>query len=93
MFLHLGDDMVVPLRDVIAITDLKSGKSGINKEFLNKMQAEKRVIDISEENAKSFIITNKLVYLSAISSLTLHKRAENFIVSNSIMHVSVNSSS
>ena len=26
MFLHLGADIVVPLRDVIAITDFKSGK-------------------------------------------------------------------
>lgn len=87
MFLHLGADVVVPLRDVIAITDLKSGKSGINQEFLNKMQDEKKVIDISGKNAKSFIITSKIVYLSAISSLTLHKRAENFIVSNSVLHV------
>ena len=87
MFLHLGADMVVPLRDVIAITDLKSAKSGINKEFLNKMQDEKKIIDISENNAKSFVITNKKVYLSAISSLTLHKRADNFIISNYVLPV------
>ena len=86
MFLHLGADMVVPLRDVIAITDLKSGKSGINKVFLEKMHDEKKIIDISEDNANSFIITSQKVYLSAISSLTLHKRAENFIISNSILH-------
>ena len=87
MFLHLGADMVVPLSDVIAITDLTSGKSGINQEFLNKMQDKKKIIDISEENAKSFIITSKIVYLSAISSLTLKKRANNFIVSNVVLDV------
>lgn len=87
MFLHLGADMVVPLRDVIAITDLNSGKLGINKAFLDKMKDEKKIIDVSEKNAKSFIITNKLVYISAISSLTLKKRANNFIVSNSLLHV------
>ena len=87
MFLHLGADMVVPLRDVIAITDLKSGKSSVNKEFLDKMHDEKKVIDVSEKNPKSFIITKKVVYLSAISSLTLKKRANNFIVSSSIIHV------
>lgn len=85
MFLHLGADMVVPLRDVITITDLKSGKSSINKEFLDRMQDEKKVIDVSEKNAKSFIVTKKLVYLSAISSLTLKKRANSFIVSNPII--------
>lgn len=82
MFLHLGADIVVPLRDVIAITDFKSGKSGINKEFLAKMQDEKKIIDISEKDGKSFIITNKIVYLSAISSLTLKKRANHFRMSN-----------
>lgn len=87
MFLHLGADMVVPLRDVITITDFKSGKLSINKEFLEKMQDEKKVIDVSEKNTKSFIVTKNLVYLSAISSLTLKKRASSFIVSNSIIRV------
>lgn len=85
MFLHLGADMVVPLRDVITITDFKSGKSSINKEFLARMKDEKKVIDVSEKNTKSFIVTKQMVYLSAISSLTLKKRASNFIISNSIM--------
>lgn len=84
MFLHLGADTVVPLRDVIAITDLKSGKLGINKSFLDKMQDEKKIIDVSEKKSKSFIITDKIVYISAISSLTLKKRASHFIVSNSL---------
>jgi len=82
MFLHLGADTVIPLRDVIAINDLKPGKSGINKEFIKKMQDEKKVIDISEKKAKSFILTKDRVYLSAISSLTLKKRASHFIDSN-----------
>ena len=80
MFLHLGADLVVPLRDVIAITDLKAGKSNINKEFLSKLQEEKKVIDVSDKAAKSFIITTKFIYLSAISSMTLKKRANNFLV-------------
>ena len=87
MFLHLGADTVVPLRDVIAITDLKSGKLGINKAFLDKMQDEKKIIDVSEKKAKSFIITGKAVYISAISSLTLKKRASSFIVYNFLSHI------
>ncbi len=87
MFLHLGADIVVPLRDVIAITDFKSGKSGINKEFLKKMQDDKKIVDISENSGKSFIITDEKIYLSAISSLTLKKRASNFIKENSLIGV------
>jgi hypothetical protein len=76
MFLHLGADTVVPLRDVIAITDLKSIKSGINDEFLKVMNEESLITDVSEGNAKSFVVTDRMVYLSAISSSTLKKRAK-----------------
>lgn len=84
MFLHLGADMVVPLRDVISITDLKSAQAGVNSEFLKKMRDEKRILDISENDPKSFIITTNKVYLSAISSLTLKKRAGHFQIYENI---------
>ena len=75
MFLHLGADTVIPLKEVIAIADLKETKGSINKEFLTTMHEEQMIVDISGKNPKSFIITDKVVYLSAISSLTLKKRA------------------
>lgn len=75
MFLHLGADTVITIRDVISITYIKKSKSNINKEFLSNAYKNKKVIDISENNPKSFIVTNSGVYLSAISSLTLKKRA------------------
>lgn len=77
MYLHLGSDTVVPLRDVIAITDLKNVRSGINEEFLKTMREENMIVDVSEGSAKSFVITDKVVYMSAISSVTLKKRAGN----------------
>jgi hypothetical protein len=76
MFLHLGSDRVIPLKNIIAITDMKIVKSGINQNFIQLKRDEKVVEDISEGNGKSFIITDKKVYLSAISTLTLKKRAE-----------------
>jgi len=76
MFLHLGSDKVVPLKNIIAITDMKILKSGINQNFIKIKRSEKVVEDISEDNAKSFIIADNKVYLSAISTLTLKKRAE-----------------
>lgn len=77
MFLHLGADVVIPLKNVIAITEMKSGESAINNLFLQKMRQEKKTIDIAEDNPQSFIITDNGIYLSAISSLTLKKRASN----------------
>ena len=76
MFLHLGSDSVVPLKNIVAITDMKIVKSGINQEFIKLKCNDKLVEDISEGNAKSFIITDNKVCLSAISTLTLKKRAE-----------------
>lgn len=79
MFLHLGADLVVPLRDVIGIHDLKAANSKVNNEFIRLMKNSKKVIDISDNSPKSFIITDHRVYLSPISSITLKKRASNMI--------------
>lgn len=78
MFLHLGADTVIPLRDVIAITDIKAVRSGINDDFLRVMREENLIDDISDGNAKSFVVTDKRVFLSTISAATLKKRA-NFL--------------
>ena len=75
MFLHLGADTVIPLRDVVAITDIKGTRLGINGEFLRVMHEEHLIEDISDGNAKSFVVTDKRVFLSAISAATLKKRA------------------
>ena len=76
MFLHLGADTVILLRDVITITDFKTIRSSINDDFLRVMTEENLVDDISDGNAKSFIVTDKKVFLSAISATTLKKRAQ-----------------
>lgn len=77
MFLHLGADTVIPLKNLIAIFDLKSDRIDVsNRKFIEKKMAEKQLIDVSNGNAKSFIVTNQEIYLSGISSLTLKKRSE-----------------
>lgn len=75
MFLHLGADTAIPLRNVIAIFDLKISSSTATEQYLKKIRSMNKVIDISDNSAKSFIITDQIVYLSAISSQTLKKRA------------------
>lgn len=75
MFLHLGADTVIPLRSVIAILDLKITGSAITDQFMKNVKSMNKVIDISDNSAKSFIVTDQNIYLSAISSQTLKKRA------------------
>ncbi len=77
MFLHLGSDTVVALEDVISINDYKLSRSVINRDFIQQMKDTNSIIDISGNQPKSFIVTKYKVYLSAISSMTLRKRADN----------------
>lgn len=80
MFLHLGEDVVVRVKDIIAIMDMENTTiSKITKEFLTVAEEEGFIISISEELPKSFIITEidkkSKIYISPISSVTLLKRA------------------
>ena len=75
MFLHLGADTIIPLKTVILISDRKDVESVINNEFLQTMTEEGLIVDVSCGNPKSFVVADDKVYLSAISSSTLKKRA------------------
>lgn len=79
MFLHLGNDIVVQLNDIIAIMDMETTTvSKITREFLTIAEEEGFIINISEGLPKSYVITevNKKskIYISPISSVTLLKR-------------------
>ncbi len=83
MFIHLGKDVAVPVKSIIAIFDLDSTTvSKITKEFLTVAQEEGFIENISEDIPKSFIVTEQdkksRIYLSHISSVTLLKRANYF---------------
>lgn len=77
MFLHVGTDVVVSLKRVIAILDLKSaGSTDATREFLDHLKSQKKVTDISGGDAKSVVLTDTEAFLSPISSLTLKKRCD-----------------
>lgn len=80
MFLHLGGDVVIPLKNIIAILDIESTTvSKDTKEFLTIAEEEGFIESISTDLPKSFIITEtdkkSKIYLSPISSVTLQKRS------------------
>ena len=75
MFLHLGSDYVIPLKSIVAITDMNAVKATINQEFINEKRQQHLVVDIAKGQAKSLVITDQKIYLSAISAVTLKKRA------------------
>lgn len=82
MYLHLGQSIVVPYRDIIGIFDMdNSTSSHLTRTFLGRAEKAGRVESIGEDIPKSFVLCGKKtadsqVYLSQLSSATLLKRAE-----------------
>ena len=79
MYLHLGQDVVVSTRNVIAIFDLETTTiSKITKEFLSVATEEEFIVNISNDLPKSFVICEidkkSKIFISPISSTTLLKR-------------------
>lgn len=75
MFLHLGGDTLINLKQIIAIINAEySLGANSTREFLKTAQEEGFVKQI-DRNYASIVITDKTIYLSPISSLTLRKRA------------------
>ncbi|MBQ7653964.1 MAG: DUF370 domain-containing protein [Clostridia bacterium] len=82
MYLHIGQDTTVKTQDIIAVFDLDTSTvSKATRDYLAKMEKEKRVVTVSFELPKSFILTHnekqgEIIYLSQLSSQTILKRAE-----------------
>ena len=79
MSLHLGENVVVPIKDIIGIFDIQNTMySSDTIQFLRLAEEDGFVERITKERPKSFVIAevNKMskVYLSPISSSTLTKR-------------------
>lgn len=82
MFLHLGNTTVIHQDDIIGIFDLDNTTvSKITRDYLTRAEKGGRVVNVSMELPKSFIVCeneNKeiTVYICQISSSTLIKRAQ-----------------
>ena len=81
MFLHLGENVVVPINDVIGIFDIETTMySSDTSQFLRMAEEDGFVERVNNEPPKSCIVAevNKKskIYLSPISTSTLSKRTE-----------------
>lgn len=79
MFLHLGENVVIPQKEIIAILDMESVNSIDSDRFLRISDEDGFVKRINKENPKSIVLTERdkksIIYLSPISSVTLVKRS------------------
>jgi regulator of extracellular matrix RemA (YlzA/DUF370 family) len=75
VYIHLGDNFVVPSKEVVMILDRQSSQaSTIVSEFFNKQ--ESKIVQLTNGEAKSVIVTIDKIYFSPLSSNTLKKRAQ-----------------
>ena len=81
MYLYLGQSTVVPKSSVVAVCDMdNTTQSKHTMEFLRRAQREGRLVTVSEELPKSFVVCcedgRTTVYLSQLAPQTLLKRSE-----------------
>ena len=81
MYLHLGQATIVPDREIVGIFDLdNSSYSHLTRKFLEQAQREGRVVNVSDELPKSFVLCQTpdgpKVFISQLSTATLLRRAE-----------------
>ncbi len=81
MYLHLGQSVVVPFRDVVGVFDLDNASwSHRTRAFLERAEKEGRVINAAADLPKSFVLCRgrgkATVYLSQLSPATLKGRME-----------------
>ncbi len=79
MYIHVGQDVVVQDKDIVGVFDLDNASvSKRTRDFLNKNEKQKNVVNVSDDLPKTFIVCQKnaktTVYLSQISSVTLRRK-------------------
>ncbi len=80
-FLHAGHGKSIRSRNVVGIFDMDTSTvSGVTRAFLSSSQKKNKVINVSEDIPKSFILYGKknerepVVIISQLSPATLHDR-------------------
>lgn len=72
MYLHLGQGVVVPYRDVLALFDLdNTSASHLTRRFLERAEQAGQVVNVAEDLPKSFVLCRPAggeatVYLSQV---------------------------
>lgn len=80
MYLHLGQDTVIKIQDIIGIFDIETSTiAKSTRNYLADAQKAGRVVNVSMEMPKSFVLCRETsgtvtVYITQISSATLLKR-------------------
>jgi len=82
LYIHLGRNTVVARKDIVAVFDLdNSSQSHLTRDYLARAEREGRVINVSEDLPKAFVLCfddryGQRIYLTQLASSTLLRRSE-----------------
>ena len=82
MYLHLGQSVVVPHKNILGIFDLDNASWAYKtREFLERAEQEGRVVSVSDDLPRSFVLVGEesgppTVYISQLSPAALLRRTE-----------------
>ena len=82
MYLHLGQSVVVPHKEILGIFDLDNASWAYKtREFLERAEAEGRAVWLGDDLPRSCVVRGRedqppTVYISQLSSSTLLGRVE-----------------
>ena len=82
MYLHLGQSVVVPHKNILGIFDLDNSSWAYKtRQFLERAEQEGRVVSVSDDLPRSFVLVGEesgppTVYISQLSPAALLRRTE-----------------
>ncbi len=84
MYLHIGGETVINTKDIIGIFDLDtSTMSYKTREFLSLAEKKDRVVNVSYELPKSYVICSEgkdfRIYICQLSPTTILKRSSGYL--------------
>jgi len=82
MYLHLGQSVVIPQGEILGIFDLDNASWAYKtREFLDRAEREGRVVSVSEDLPRSFVLARRdgqetMIYLCQLSASALLRRTK-----------------
>ena len=83
LYLHVGSETILTQQNIIGIFDIENTSvSKYTREFLRKKQQDGRVVNVTDEIPKSFVVCydkesrRESIYLSQLAAATLKKRSQ-----------------
>lgn len=79
MYIHLGNNVVISSKSLIAILNIEPPVADDLQDIIYMVKASKKAVNISDKGKeKALILTDDKAYFSPISSTTLYKRGLNY---------------